>query len=83
MKLPAFGIFSMGPVHCSRDTQVRISANVKLKLGPMSLFIHLKIILLQCFQFLAISNIQTDPKELLCNEAMLQVKSSGHLMYST
>ena len=28
----------------------------------MTLFIYLKIILLQCFQFLAISNIQTDPK---------------------
>ena len=27
------------------------------------LFTHLKIILLQCFQFSAISGIQTDPKQ--------------------
>ena len=36
-----------------------------LKMGPMTLFTHLKIILLQCFQFLVfskISCIQTDPK---------------------
>ena len=31
------------------------------KLGPMALFTHLKIILLQCFQFLVISGIQTHP----------------------
>ena len=27
----------------------------KLKMGPMTLFTHLKIILLQCFQFLVLS----------------------------
>ena len=37
-----------------------------LKMGHMTLFTHLKIILLQCFQFLVfskISCIQTDPKK--------------------
>ena len=36
-----------------------------LKMDPTTLFTHLKIILLQCFQFLVsvtISSIQTDPK---------------------
>ena len=40
------------------------SANITLKLGPTALFIHLKIILLQYFQFSAISNIQTAPQKL-------------------
>ena len=53
--------FSMGPMYCSQDSQVRISANFTLKLGLTALFIHLKIILLQCFQFSTISGIQTDP----------------------
>ena len=39
-------VFSVGPVHCSRDLQVRILANFSLKLGPTALFTHLKIILL-------------------------------------
>ena len=52
----------MGPVHCSRDPQVRKNANIKLKLGPTALFTHLKIILLQCFQFSIISGIQIDPE---------------------
>ena len=34
---------------------------ITLKLGPMILFTHLKIILLQYFQFWAISGIQTNP----------------------
>ena len=55
----ALGIFSVGPMHCSLDLQVRKNANVKLKLSPMALFTYLKIILLQYFQFLAISVIQT------------------------
>ena len=50
MKESAFGIFSVGPVHCSRDPQVQKNANVKLKMGPTTLFTLLKIILLQCFQ---------------------------------
>ena len=40
------------------------SANITLKLGSTTLFIYLKIILLQYFQFLIISSIQTDPKNL-------------------
>ena len=32
-----------------------------LKLGSTVLFTHLKIILLQCFQFSTINGIQTDP----------------------
>ena len=50
----------MGFMHCSRDPQVRNSANFKLKLGPTALFTYLKIILLQFFQFSVISGIQTD-----------------------
>ena len=36
-------------------------AKITLKLGPKALFTHLKIILLQCFQFSVISDIQTNP----------------------
>ena len=54
-------MFSVGPVHCSRDPQVRNLANFELKLSSTALFTHLKIILLQCFQFSTISGIQTDP----------------------
>ena len=40
----------VGFVHCSQDPQVLFSAKKKtLKLGLMTLFTHLKIILLQCF----------------------------------
>ena len=52
----------MGLMHCSRDLQVRVSTNFSLKLGLTVLFTYLKIILLQCFQFSAISGFQTDPK---------------------
>ena len=45
-KLERLAFFSVGPVHCSRDPQVRKNANVKLKLSLTTLFIHLKIILL-------------------------------------
>ena len=38
--------FYMGPMYCSWDSQVRISANFSLKLGFTALFTHLKIILL-------------------------------------
>ena len=55
-------IFSVGPMHCSWDSQERISANFSLKLGLIVLFTHLKFILLQCFQFSVINNIQTDAK---------------------
>ena len=41
----------------SRDLQVRNSAKTTLKLGPTVLFTHLKIVLLQYFQFSTISGI--------------------------
>ena len=56
----AFGVFSLGPVYCSRNLQVRKNAYFALKLGLTTLFTHLKIILLQYFQFLIISGIQTN-----------------------
>ena len=52
--------FCVGLMHYSRDPQIRILANFSLKLGPTVLFTHLKIILLQYFQFSVISSIQTD-----------------------
>ena len=55
-------IFYVDPVYCSRDLQVRILINFSSKLDPMTLFTHLKIIFLQCFQFSTIGSIQTDPK---------------------
>ena len=51
-------IFSVDPVHCSRDPQVQILANFSLKLGLTALFTHLKIILLQYFQFSVFNNKQ-------------------------
>ena len=45
----------------SWDMQVLFSGKTTLKLGLMKLFTHLKIILLQYFQFSAISGIQTHP----------------------
>ena len=54
-------IFYVGSVHCLRDPQVLFSAKTILKLGLTVLFTHLKIILLQHFQFLAISSIQINP----------------------
>ena len=38
----------------------KFSLKLSLKLGPTALFTHLKIILLQYFQFSAITGIQTD-----------------------
>ena len=43
---------SMSPMHCSLDPQTFFLAKFSLKMGPTILFTHLKIILLQCFQFL-------------------------------
>ena len=37
--------------YCSWDPQSLYSGKKNLKMGPTVLFIHLKIILLQCFQF--------------------------------
>ena len=52
----ALVFFWLGPVHCSRDPQVRKNANLTLKLGPTALFTHVKIISLQYFQFSVFSN---------------------------
>ena len=57
----ASSIFSVGSGYCSQDPQVRKNANLTLKLDSTVLFTLLKIILLHCFQFLAINGIQTDP----------------------
>ena len=54
--LCVYVFFCVGPVHCSRDPQVRILTIFSLKLGLTILFTYLKIILLQCFQFLVFSN---------------------------
>ena len=69
-------------MHCSWDPQVQNSVNFKLKLGLTALFTHLKIILLQYFQFSVISGIQTNPKmnsdRLGWKKSMLvKVKFSG------
>ena len=61
----AFSVFSTGqwvPCTVNETHKLSNSANFSLKLDPTVLFTHLKIILLQCFQFSAISDIQTDPK---------------------
>ena len=53
-------------VHCSWTHKFHFSVTFSLKMGPTTLFTHLKIILLQYFQFqfsvsTTISSIQTDP----------------------
>ena len=53
-------------VHCSWTHKFHFSVNFSLKMGLTALFTHLKIILLQCFQFSVfsfskINPIQTDP----------------------
>ena len=47
------------------DPQTSFLAKFSLKIGLTALFTHLKIILLQYFQFSTINDIQTDPKLLL------------------
>ena len=49
-------VFLVGLVHYSRDLQILFSAKKTLKLGLTALFTHLKIILLQCFQFSVFNN---------------------------
>ena len=54
-------------VHYLRTHKLHFSATFSLKMGPTILFTHLKITLLQYFQFSVfsfskISSIQTDPK---------------------
>ena len=51
--------------HYLWDLQFEKNTNLILKLDLTVLFIHLKIILLQYFQFLVISRIQTNPIYLL------------------
>ena len=53
-------------MHCSRTHKFHFLSIFSLKMGLTTLFTHLKIILLQCFQFSVfsfskISSIQTDP----------------------
>ena len=51
-------------MHCSQDSQLPYLEKKKFKIGPTALFTHLKMILLQCFQFLVFSKInyiQTGP----------------------
>ena len=54
--------FFLDLVHYSQDSQVQENTNLTLKLDLTILFTHLKIILLQYFQFSTISSIQTDFK---------------------
>ena len=58
-------VFCVGPVYCSRASTF-FSAKITLKLDPTTLFTHLKIILLQFFQFSVFSNKRylTDPKRV-------------------
>ena len=56
-------------VHCLRTYKLYFSVTFSLKMGLITLFTHLKIISLQCFQFqfsvsAKISSIQTDSKEI-------------------
>ena len=57
-------------MHCSRIHKHHFSVTFSLKMGFTVLFTHLKIILLQCFQFSIfnfnkINSIQTDPYYLI------------------
>ena len=68
IKAEAFNQFFMNStsVHCLRVHKFHFLSIFSLKMGPTSLFTHLKIILLQCFQFSVfsfskISSIQTHP----------------------
>ena len=63
-------------VHCLRTHKFRFSVTFSLKIGPTILFTHLKIILLQCFQFqfsvlTKISSIQTEPQSQLPNSGRI------------
>ena len=60
-----FSAVNSASVYCSWIHKFHFSATFSLKMGPTALFTHLKIILLQCFQFSVfnfnkISSIQTD-----------------------
>ena len=60
-KLDSLTLASVWKGGCPRDLQVPYLETFSLKLGLRALFTHLKIILLQYFQFSTISSIQTDP----------------------
>ena len=49
--LCGFYAFLVGLVHCSWDPQISFLTKLSLKIGSIALFTHLKIILLQYFQF--------------------------------
>ena len=74
--LPTFVDFftvNSAPMHCSRTHKFHFSTIFSLKVDLTALFIHLKIILLQYFQFLVfsfskISSIQTDPISEFSNQ---------------
>ena len=53
-------VFFVSPVHYIRNPQVQILTKFSLKLDHTILFTHLKIILLQYFQFSVINGIQID-----------------------
>ena len=60
------GVFPVGLVHCSQDPQTSFLLKISLKMDLTALFTYLKIILLQCFQFLVsvfskINYIQAHP----------------------
>ena len=75
--------FCVGLVHCLRNLQVLILVNFSLKLGLMIIFTHLKIILLQCFQFSTISSIQIKQTlKALSFVKLLQLPSPGSLYLS-
>ena len=70
----AFQCFTMSFVHCSRDSQTSFFNKIFIKNESPVLFTHLKIILLQCFQFLIfskISGIQTHSKWI--NEIFINI----------
>ena len=57
-------VFQWVPCTVHGTCKYFFSTKTTLKLGPTTLFTYLKIILLQCFQFLGISGIQTDPQSI-------------------
>ena len=67
--------FCVGPVHCSRDPQVLFLANFSLKFGFTAVFTHLKIILLQCFQFSIFSNKRYPNRPLVSSILLYQLLS--------
>ena len=66
--------FCLGSMYCSWDLQLLFLAKTTIKLGLMTLFTHLKIILLQWFQFSAINGIQIDPLYSIINEIVVHIK---------